>query len=136
MRSPGQAVVEFALIIMVLLTFMMGSVDLGRAYFDYDVLSHAVNEGVRRGSFDRNETNIEATTRAASGRLNLTDADVTVTCYNGVTTTTLTLCSLMTFNDVVEISATTSFVPITPLIGGLLPGGTLTLRASSRRTHQ
>jgi Flp pilus assembly protein TadG len=143
-RAAGQSVVEFAIILAVLLPLTIGVVDLGRAYFDYDLLAHAVNEGARFGSFyptaaDR-KTQIRNTVRTASGRLNLPTANVTIRCFNGVTTAEKDAgnsggCTLA-LNDVVEVAATSTFTPITPFVSALIPGGTLTLWASSRRTYQ
>jgi Flp pilus assembly protein TadG len=143
-RAAGQSVVEFAIILAVLLPITIGVVDLGRAYFDYDLLAHAVNEGARFGSFyptaaDR-KTQIRNAVRTASGRLSVPTANVTVRCYNGATTAEKDAgnangCALA-LNDVVEVSATSTFTPITPFVGALMPGGSLTLWASSRRTYQ
>ena len=134
-REAGQSVVELALLLVLLTPLIVGSVDLGRAYFDYDLLAHAANEGARRASFDRDTTNITSTTRTASGRLSIPAANVAVTCYVGATTTTRT-CVSVTLNDSIQVTATSTFTPITPAIGRILPGGVLTLSASARRTFQ
>ena len=127
--------VELSLIMVLLMPLIVGSVDLGRAYFDYDLLGHAANEGARRASFDRDTASIVATTRTASGRLNIPVANVTVTCYVGSTATTKT-CTSVALNDSIHVRATSTFTPITPLISDMLPGGTLTISASARRTYQ
>lgn len=41
----GQSMVEFALMLVILLTILMGVLDLGRAYFAYIALQDAVAEG-------------------------------------------------------------------------------------------
>ena len=51
-RSPGggqrsQALIEFALISPVLLLLLFGIIDIGRAIFYYDTISHAAREGAR-----------------------------------------------------------------------------------------
>jgi Flp pilus assembly protein TadG len=46
-RSRGQALVEMALITPVLLFILLGIVDLGRAYYQYTVMTNAVREGAR-----------------------------------------------------------------------------------------
>ena len=127
--------VEFALIMVVLIPIMVGAVDLGRAYFEYDMLAHAANEGARRASFDRTTANVIAMTQAAGGRLSIPVENVTVTCFVGSTATTRT-CSGVALNDVVQVSATTTFTPITPYVADLLPGGTIMIWASARRTFQ
>ena len=134
-HEAGQSVVEVALLLVLLTPLIVGSVDLGRAYFDYDLLAHAANEGARRASFDRDTAAITASTRTASGRLNIPAANVTVTCYSGATTTTKT-CASVALNDTIQVRATSTFTPITPVIARLFPGGTLTISASARRTFQ
>src|SRR5688572_33484081 len=134
-RLSGQAAVETAAVFAILVPVIVGAVDLGRAYFGYDLLVHAANEGARRGTFDSNTTSIVATVRAASGPLNLQTGDVAVTCYSGSTTTTKT-CSSMTIGDSVRVTATSVFTPITPLITAIMPGGTMTLTATTQRTFQ
>jgi len=134
-RAAGQSVVETAALFAILTPIIIGSVDLGRAYFAYDMLVHAVNEGVRRGSFDSSTANIVTVVQTAGGTLGLGSGDVTVVCYSGATTVTKT-CSSMVAGDSVRVSATSVFTPITPWLAALIPGGTLPLSAAARRTFQ
>ena len=134
-HGVGQSTVELAAVLAILLPILVGAVDLGRAYFAYDILVHAVNEGVRRGSFDTDAANVVATVRAAGGPLDLPSGDIIVTCFSGATTTTKA-CGSMVLGDSVRVAATASFTPITPLIAALIPGGSLTLRAVTQRTFQ
>jgi TadE-like protein len=46
-RQRSQALIEFALISPVLLLLLFGIVDIGRAVFYYDTISHAAREGAR-----------------------------------------------------------------------------------------
>lgn len=134
-RAAAQATVELAALFTLLLPIVIGIVDLGRAYFAYDVLVHAVNEGARYGSIDSSTTSIVSTVQTAAGTIPLASGDVTVTCYGGSTTTTRT-CSTMVLGDTVEVGASLLFTPITPLISAILPGGTLTIGATTRRSFQ
>jgi Flp pilus assembly protein TadG len=134
-RLPAQAAVETAAVCAILVPIMVGAVDLGRAYFAYDLLAHAANEAARRGSFDPSIANIQAAAHDASGPLNLPTGDVTVTCYTGSSTTTKT-CSSMTIGDSVRVTATAVFTPLTPVIMAIMPGGTMTLTATAQRTFQ
>jgi hypothetical protein len=120
---------------MLLAPILIGCVDLGRAYFAYDILVHGVNEGVRIGTFTPNTDAIVAAVRAASTSLNLQSGDVAVTCYSGSSPTTKA-CTSMVTGDSVKVGATVLFTPITPLIGNLLPGGTLTVGATAQRSFQ
>ncbi|SRR5258706_15148286 len=46
-RQRSQALIEFALISPVLLLLLFGTLDIGRAVFHYDTISHAAREGAR-----------------------------------------------------------------------------------------
>src|ERR1700731_148361 len=46
-RRRGQALIEMALITPLLLFILLGIVDLGRAYYQYTVMTNAVREGAR-----------------------------------------------------------------------------------------
>ena len=119
----------------IMVPILIGAVDLGRAYFAYDILVHAVNEGVRRGSFDSDTTTIVSTVQTAGSALNIQSTDVTVTCFSGATTTVKT-CASMVLGDSVQVVASVVFTPVTPWLTALLPGGTLTLPATAQRTFQ
>jgi len=138
-RLRGQSTVEVAAMFALLVPIVVGSVDLGRAYFGYDMLVHAVSEGARRGSLESDlnniSTNVKTTVHDASGPLNVPTTSVIVTCYIGSSTTTR-LCPSMTVGDSVQVRADHVFTPITPLITAILPGGTLTLSATAQRTFQ
>ena len=124
-----------ALAFILLAPILIGCVDLGRAYFAYDILVHGVNEGVRVGTYTSDTATIVATVRDAAATLNLQSEDVDVTCYSGATTTTKT-CTSMVTGDSVQVGANVLFTPITPLIANLLPGGTLTVGATAKRSFQ
>jgi len=49
-RERGQATVEFALVCLVILLFLIGTLDLGRGVFYYDVLANAARDGARYAS--------------------------------------------------------------------------------------
>ena len=131
--TPGQAVVESSLLLVLLIPLIVGAVDLGRAYYDYDVLTHAVNEGARWASFDNSSDNIKSTVTSASGTLALQASDVTVTCYSGLTTTSKT-CSTVIVGDSISVQGQFVFQPFTPWAASVLPGGILTLTARAQRT--
>ena len=132
-RAPGQAVVELSLLMVLLIPVVVGAVDLGRAYYDYDLLAHAVNEGARRASFDSNADNVVARVRTAGDMLALQTGDVTVTCYSGVTTTTKA-CAAVVNGDAISVRAQFVFQPLTPWAASLLAGGQMTLTATAQRT--
>jgi Flp pilus assembly protein TadG len=46
-RQKGQSLVEFAMVVPFLLLVLVGTIELGRAYYYYNTLSKAVREGAR-----------------------------------------------------------------------------------------
>ncbi len=55
--SPyGQALVEFALVIPILILILMGVLDLGRGIYTYNVVANAAREGVRFGIVNPSNT--------------------------------------------------------------------------------
>jgi Flp pilus assembly protein TadG len=54
-RSPGQSLIEFALILSVLLMLFLGLFDLGRVFNTYIVLTNAAREGARYGTMHPDE---------------------------------------------------------------------------------
>ncbi len=49
-RSRGQSLAELAISLPLLLLMMLGTIDLGRAYFDYIEMRNGAFEGARYGS--------------------------------------------------------------------------------------
>lgn len=79
----GQALVEFALVLPILLILLLGIVDFARAWNVYQVLTDAGREGAR-GAVVLNgldETGVQNVVIAAAGRagIDLTAGDITVT---------------------------------------------------------
>ena len=63
--QESQALIEFALISPVLLLLIFGIIDLGRAIFYYDTLTHAAREGARAAVSASNPLPTNATVLAA-----------------------------------------------------------------------
>jgi Flp pilus assembly protein TadG len=59
-RSRGQALVEFALAIPIVLLLMLGILDLGRAVFAYNSVSNAARTGARVAIVNQDFTAVEA----------------------------------------------------------------------------
>lgn len=71
-NERGQAVVEFALILPILVVVVFGGIDLGKVYFQWQQLSAATSEGartaiVRRSSATRDQDVRDAVVAAAPG---------------------------------------------------------------------
>jgi hypothetical protein len=78
----SQALIEFALISPVLLLLLFGIIDLGRAVFYYDTVTHAVREGARTAVRASNQlpTNADVLTMVSS---QLIGVPVSAPCPNG-----------------------------------------------------
>lgn len=62
---PGQSLVEIALVLPVVLLLMLGTIDLGRCFFDYIEIRNAAFEGARYGARNPSDTaGIESLVRA------------------------------------------------------------------------
>lgn len=84
-ERSGQAIVEFALVSMAFFTITLGTIDLGRAVYQYQALTNAVREGARVGKMDPgNGTRIKDTVIDKGPSLGLTYANISEDCgYKG-----------------------------------------------------
>ena len=119
-RSGGQAMVEYALGLMIFLSLIIGVVDFGRAFVTHNLLANTAREGARYGTIPgRTEAEIISYASSKAGL-----PGITVTVENRGTPGSTT--------DPVVVSASSTFVPITPLIEQLCcSGGSLVLSARS-----
>lgn len=137
----GQSFVEFALLLPVLLVLVLGTVDLGRAYFASVSLENAVKEGAFFGARQPKCATAGATCPDPSNvkaRVDLEMNGMPVTNFQakcflpGTTVFTgagkaLTACE---DGDLYYVASKTPFTLVTPLIAGLV-GNTLTLSSSA-----
>jgi Flp pilus assembly protein TadG len=118
--QTGQTAVEFALVLPILILILMGVFDFGRAFYAYSVVANSAREGARAGVY-----------------ASATDTDVTnaiKSYWIGLgTNPAITISPSPTRVAMGTISVTVSYVfqPVTPLIDSFLPGGHITLVASS-----
>jgi Flp pilus assembly protein TadG len=102
----GQAMVEFALVVPILVLVMIGLFDVGRAVHGFNTVSNAARAAARVAIVNQTEADIRARAIDMAPGLGLTDADVTLDpcdfagCLYGVT-------------------VTWDYEPVTPLIGNL-----------------
>jgi Flp pilus assembly protein TadG len=80
--QSSQALIEFALISPVLLLLLFGIIDIGRAVFYYDTLSHAAREGARTAVIASNSLPTNASV-LATVRTQLVGMPVTEPCPQG-----------------------------------------------------
>jgi PKD repeat protein len=135
-RRRGQALVEFALIVPVLLFLLVIAIDFGRLFFSYIQINNAAREGAAYGarlpsdlvtitSRARQETNAQA-----QGGEN--PISVTTSCADQ--SGTALACSLATggagAGNRITVNVNEPFTFLTPLIGGFF-GGNLPMNASA-----
>lgn len=77
--ARGQSMVEFALVLPIFMTLVLGILDLGRVVFIKSMLENAVREGVRVGAITEPPFAANVTERITTQPL-LSGANVTVTC--------------------------------------------------------
>lgn len=111
----GQALVEFALVIMLLVVLLAATIDFGRAVFNYGAVYNAAREGARYGSVHPTDvTGIQNAARALTGRL---DPLSVVVGYSG---------------SRINVTVVYEYRPATPLLTPFMGGSDfITLRSTS-----
>ncbi len=82
-RDDGQAMVEFALVLPVLLVLVLGIIQFGIVLHDYLAITDAVRVGAREAAVSRMDpmaaSDVEARVRASAAELDQTELDITIT---------------------------------------------------------
>lgn len=130
--APGQALVEFALVVVIFIILVMGVLDFGRAIFMYNGVSQATRELARVTSVHPGTplgTSAETAEVIADQESLVPDLDVTTADFscedvdgNPVTTACLT-------GNWVRVDLTVSYTPVTPMLTFIL--GSIDLHSSS-----
>jgi len=90
-RNKGQAAVEFALVILILVFITIGTIDFARAFFSWASMANAAREGARYGTvwplrwdntYYPSPNNIEARTRAMLNTIGTNTPTVEIHCYD------------------------------------------------------
>ena len=135
-RTRGQALVETALVLPVLLLILIALFDVGRAIFAYNTATNAAREGARLAIVNQDVAKIQE--RATGVAVNTPVVSVTVTYYKAGASTTSTAdadkClgtsgSPIVIGCVAVVQFDTSFSAITPLVGTIV--GPMTMSARS-----
>lgn len=119
-RFRGQAVVEFAIVSIMLLMLSFGIVDLGRGVYQRAALTNAVREGARAGSVKHDNATIVAAAQHTSPTLNLSTTNFTsnggtITCDDWNAVKSLD-CTTATTGDRITVCAYYDFYPTARLI--------------------
>ena len=119
-NEKGQAAVEFALVAIVLLLFVFGIVEFGRAWYRADLLKNAANTGARTCAVTKD---ISQATLAAQGAIPNYKSPPTNIIISTCTPTPVTQ---------VTVTVTEPFNPVVPLLLPMLNSITLTRTATYR----
>jgi hypothetical protein len=117
----GQGMVEFGMILLVLLLFLVAALDFGRVIYTSSVLHNAAREGARTGSIDPD--NPAAVINAVRGM-----------AY-GIDASALTISQSFPGGNSIQVVVSYPFRASTPLMAPFLGGGsmlTLVSRATMR----
>ncbi len=129
-EAHGQGMVEFALVIVFLVLIIMGIADLGRAVYYNNSISAAAREGARQamicGASSPSDTDCTTQDAATKNYVLGLVAGVPIDASN------ITLSPTNRgFGEVVTVTVTATYIPITPLLG-TFGVGTISLRAQSQ----
>ena len=106
----------------IIFTMILGTIDAGRMVMSQTMLAYAVTVGARAGTGNKNsQADVQTAVIAAAPMLTLTSSDVqtsniTTTTAGGVTSSTTAGWSARTRGDTVTVTATYNFAPINPLL--------------------
>ena len=132
-RRRGQALVEFALVLPIFLVILSGILDFGFLLFNRMTVINSAREGARAAAMVSDTTTVDSVAKAAaesaaaSAGLTLTDANITVTCVKGASTTTTAPCNWNLHSsdphgaqqgDSVSVSITYQYHTFFPLLMG------------------
>lgn len=126
--------VEFAIILPVITMVVLGLFDLGRAVFTYNTLAQAARQANRTAIVDQDADRVKAMAVAAAPTVGLTASNVSV-CFKTEDSTQTDCSSPSTDNCsssvrvigcLAIVTASLSYVPMTPVISIFLPSISLT----------
>jgi len=134
-ESRGQALVEFALVLPVVVLLIFGIVDVGRAVFTYNTLSEAARQASRTAIVNQSSGAPQNAAIAYAPTLGLASTDVHV-CYKVATSTQRDCnslgtqpCSTIVVGCLAIVDATLPYTAMTPIIGNII--GTINLSSIS-----
>ncbi len=118
----GQALVEFAIVIPVLLLVIVGIFDLGFAIYAQNMVSNAAVEGARTGIIISKQDS-DIIDRVHASAPSLSNLQITINPTSPRT--------VNDFGKPITVTVTYTYTPITPLIGQIVTGSGLPLKATA-----
>ncbi len=126
-RAKGQALVEFAIVLPVIVFIVLGILDVGRAVYSYNTLAESARQAARMAIVDQHTDAVQAVGIASGATLGLAAANVDV-CFKKATSTqtgcssSTDNCSLAdrTIGCLAIVRAHLSYQPMTPVLAVLM----------------
>jgi hypothetical protein len=112
-RTRGQALVEFALAIPLVLLLMLGILDLGRAVFAYNSVAHAARSGARVAIVNQNQSVVEAEVLREAVGLDPVVVDPLTYPYDDA-------ADCLNPGCVIRVEVTHQWLAATPIIGAIV----------------
>jgi len=133
-RSRGQSLVEFALVIPIIAFLIFGVLDVGVAVYRYNTLSEAARQANRLAIVNQDVASIQTEAVAFAPALNLDAGNDVDVCFHahdqvGAACPSADTCSPAAMGCLAFVRVSTTYTPITPLIGNFI--GTIPLAATS-----
>lgn len=82
-NKQGQALVELALVLPILILLIMGTIEFGRIFHSYLLITNAAREGARAGIVGSDDAAIRTTVKDVSASLALTDNQINIEPVQG-----------------------------------------------------
>ncbi len=114
--GSGQAIIEFALVMPILVLIIIGIFDLGRGVLANNMIENAARAGARAGIIISNRNNaICAHAQAVAPTLNLTCDQIQVSLPDPRTSGD--------YQKPITVTVNYTYWPITPIVAQILPNG-------------
>jgi len=110
-NNRGQALVEFALVLPVLVLLIIGSMEFGLVINQYMVLAEAAREGARSAALGGSDTDVITVVQTAASQIDTTQLTITI------------LPALRIRGSGVTVTVRKPVQAITPLISPFFPSG-------------
>ena len=126
-RTRGQSLVEFALVIPIFLMMLFAVIDMGRLVYINNALAEGAREGARWGSVQDRSLSAAGRTAVGSQAANslaaVPNPVVTVTCIDRVTAAATTTCGK---GDVLVVQISSPVTMFTPILAQIVGSRTYT----------
>jgi len=138
-RPRGQALVEFALVLPLLVVILLGIFDLGRAVYAFNTVSNAAREATRVAIVDQTVATIQAKAAQRAVSLGIDPADVQVAFINADQSNNKAPCNVppgpnwiapVPVGCLAQVTVVFHYDAAIPLIGNLV--GPITISSTSR----